>query len=79
MTPTPPAEWTAATLSTAGRQLRDATAFGAFVSADQINDVLARLNAHLQRQFRVDGLTAANQPLKLRSPMGCQSYRQAPQ
>ncbi|MEU4418478.1 MULTISPECIES: hypothetical protein [Nocardia] len=78
MTPTPPPEWTAATLATVGRQRRDVTTFGAVASADQINDVLARIDAHMQRQFRVDGLNAANRPLKPPSPMGCQSYRQAP-
>ena len=78
MTPPPTPESTAATLAPVGRQLRDATAFGAVASADQINDVLARIDAHKQRHFRVDGLNAANRPLKPPSPMGCQSYRQTP-
>ena len=78
MTLTSPLEWTAATLAAVRRQLLDATAFGAVLSADQADDVLARLDARLKRPFRVDGLNAANRPLKPPSPMGCQSYRQTP-
>lgn len=78
MTLTSPPEWTAATLAVVRRQLLDATAFGAVLSADQVDDVLARLDDRLKRPFRVDGLNAAKWPLHPRSLTGCPACRQPP-
>lgn len=73
-------DWAAATLAAVRAILLEACTFGAVVSADQVDDIVARLDERLHRQFSdyALGRYRPRRPMQPRSPMGCQGYRQAP-
>lgn len=73
-------DWAAANLAAVRVKLLEACAFGAVVSADHVDDIVARLDERLQRQFSdyALGRYDPQRALQPRSPMGCQGYRQAP-
>ncbi|MFD4351517.1 DUF6374 family protein [Nocardia sp. NPDC058518] len=74
-------DWAAATLAAVRQQLLDATAFGANLPADHVDDIVTRLGERLKQQFcvyRSGDQELRCRPLQPRSPTGCQGYRQDP-